>query len=42
MRDLNEAYEILSDTQMRAQYDAQRKRQSTDDFDFTDEAMQSA
>jgi curved DNA-binding protein CbpA len=41
MRELNEAYEVLSDEHRRQRYDSQRRQDSNDDFDF-DETMRSA
>jgi curved DNA-binding protein CbpA len=41
MRELNEAYEVLSDERRRERYDSQRRQDSNDDFDF-DETMRSA
>ncbi len=41
MRELNEAYEVLSDERRRERYDSQRKQDNNDDFDF-DETMRSA
>ena len=42
MRELNEAYETLSNNAKRKSYDAQRKSQNDNDFDFADETMRSA
>jgi curved DNA-binding protein CbpA len=41
MRELNEAYDVLSDEHRRERYDSQRKRSNADDFDF-DDTMRSA
>jgi curved DNA-binding protein CbpA len=42
MRDLNEAYEALSNTDKRKHYDSQQKQQNDYDFDYDDETMRSA
>jgi curved DNA-binding protein CbpA len=41
MRELNEAYEVLSDERRRERYDSQRRQDTDDDFDFND-TMRSA
>src|SRR5262249_32030828 len=42
MRELNEAYETLSNNEKRKRYDSERKSQNDNDFDFDDETMRSA
>jgi DnaJ-class molecular chaperone len=42
MRELNEAYEILSNDEKRIKYDSQRKPPNDNSFDFDDETMRSA
>jgi curved DNA-binding protein CbpA len=42
MRELNEAYETLSNDEKRRKYDSQRKPRNDNSFDFDDETMRSA
>jgi curved DNA-binding protein CbpA len=42
MRELNEAYEVLSNDEQRKKYDSQRKQPNDNSFDYDDETMRSA
>lgn len=42
IRDLNEAYEVLSNDEKRKKYDSQRKQPDDNSFDYDDETMRSA
>jgi curved DNA-binding protein CbpA len=42
MLEMNEAYEVLSDTQAREQYDKVRKKKEFDEYEFEDEATEDA